>query len=166
MAHGASGTAVTAAPNSGYHFVNWSDVSTANPRTDTNVTANITVTANFAINTYMLTYTAGANGTISGTTPQTVNHGGSGTAVTAVPATGYHFVNWSDASAANPRTDSNVTANKTVTADFAVNTYTLTYTAGAGGTISGTTPQTVDHGRQWHLGDGHTQHRLPLHRLE
>ena len=54
-------------PNSGYHFVNWSDgVSTANPRTDTNVTANVTVTANFAINTYTLTYTAGANGTITG----------------------------------------------------------------------------------------------------
>ena len=54
--------------------------------------ANMSVTANFAINTYTLTYTAGANGTITGTSPQTVNHGGSGTAVTAVPDTGYHFV--------------------------------------------------------------------------
>ena len=61
------------------------------PRTDTNVTANISVTANFAINTYTLTYTAGANGSITGTTPQTVNYDASGTAVTAVPATGYHF---------------------------------------------------------------------------
>ena len=52
--------------DTGYHFVNWSDASTANPRTDTNVTANITVTANFAIDTYTLTYTAGANGSISG----------------------------------------------------------------------------------------------------
>ena len=34
------------------HFVNWSDASTANPRTDTNVTANITVTASFGINMY------------------------------------------------------------------------------------------------------------------
>ena len=54
-------------PNTGYHFVNWSDASTENPRTDTNVTANISVTANFAINTYTLTYTAGANGSITGT---------------------------------------------------------------------------------------------------
>ena len=144
--HGASGTAVTAVPNTGYHFVNWSDGSTANPRTDSNVTANISVTANFAINTYTLTYTAGANGTITGTTPQTVNHGASGTAVTAVPNTGYHFVNWSDGSTANPRTDTNVTANISVTANFAINTYTLTYTAGANGTISGTSPQTVNHG--------------------
>ena len=108
---GGNGTPVTAVPNAGYHFVNWSDASTANPRTDTNVTANVSVTANFAINTYTLTYTAGANGTITGTSPQTVNHGANGTAVTAVPNAGYHFVNWSDASTANPRTDTNVTAN-------------------------------------------------------
>jgi hypothetical protein len=30
--------------------VNWSDSSTQNPRTDTSVNANITVTANFALN--------------------------------------------------------------------------------------------------------------------
>ncbi|MDR3388588.1 MAG: hypothetical protein P4L92_16195, partial [Rudaea sp.] len=70
-------------------------------------------------NTYTLTYTAGANGSITGTTPQTVNSGGNGTAVTAVPNAGYHFVQWSDASTANPRTDTNVTANISVTASFA-----------------------------------------------
>ena len=70
---------MTAVPNTGYYFVNWSDGSTANPRTDAGVTGNVNVTANFAINTYTLTYTAGANGTISGTSPQTVNYGASGT---------------------------------------------------------------------------------------
>jgi hypothetical protein len=99
------------------------------------VTANVSVTANFAINTYTLTYTAGANGSITGTTPQTVNYNTSGSAVTAVPASGYHFINWSDASTANPRTDSSVTANVSVTANFAVNSiaYTVwasTYAAG------------------------------------
>jgi hypothetical protein len=143
---GGSGTAVTAVPNTGYHFVNWSDASTQNPRTDTNVMSDITVTANFAINTYTLTYTAGANGSISGTSPQTVNFGGSGSAVTAVPNTGYHFVNWSDSSTQNPRTDTNVMADISVTATFAINTYTLTYTAGANGSISGTSPQTVNFG--------------------
>ena len=127
--YGGSGTAVTAVPNTGYHFVKWSDDSTANPRTDTNVTSNIPVTASFAINTFTLTYTTGANGSISGTSPQTINYGGSGTAVTAVPNTGYHFVKWSDDSTANPRTDTNVTSNIPVTASFAINTYTLTITA-------------------------------------
>ena len=89
-------TAVTAVPNSGYHFVNWSDGSTANPRIDLNVTQNVNVTANFAIGGYTLAYAAGANGSITGTTHQTVNYNASGTAVIAVPATGYSFVNWSD----------------------------------------------------------------------
>jgi len=124
VSHGGSGTAVTAVAAPGYHFVQWSDSSIANPRTDTNVTAGITVTASFAINTYTLTYNAGPNGSISGTTPQTVSHGGSGTAVTAVANPGYHFVQWSDSSTANPRTDTNVTANITVTASFAISPVT------------------------------------------
>ena len=69
-----------------------------------------------------LTYTAGANGSISGTSPQTVNYGDSGSAVTAIPDTNYRFVKWSDGSTANPRTDVDVTANISVTANFAINT--------------------------------------------
>jgi len=140
-----NGTAVTAVPNTGYHFVNWSDGSTQNPRTDLNVTANLSVTATFAINTYVLTYITGTNGTISGTTTQTVNYNANGAAVTAVPNVGYHFVNWSDGSTQNPRTDLNVTANLSVTANFAINTYTLVYLAGVNGTISGTANQTVNY---------------------
>ena len=40
---------VTAVPDEGYHFVQWSDGSTANPRTDTGVTGDIAVTASFAV---------------------------------------------------------------------------------------------------------------------
>ena len=117
-----------------------------NPRTDANVTSNITVTANFAINTYTLTYQAGASGVISGVATQAVNYGGSGAAITAVPNTGYSFVNWSDGSSVNPRMDLNVTNNLTVTANFAINTYTLTYLAVTNGTISGVATQTVNYG--------------------
>jgi len=140
------GSEVVAVPELGYHFVSWSDGVITASRTDANVIADINVTANFTIDTFTLTYTGGGNGTISGTTPQTVNYWTSGTSVTAVPSTGYHFVSWSDASAQNPRTDTKVTAEVTVTAAFEINTFTLTYTAGEGGTISGTTPQTVNYG--------------------
>jgi len=143
---GGAGTTVTAVPAANYHFVNWSDGVATAARTDTNVTANISVTANFAINTYTLTYTAGSHGSISGISPQAVNYGASGTSVTAIPATGYHFVNWSDAVTTAARSDTNMTANLSVTANFAINTYTLTYSAGANGSISGTTPQTVNYG--------------------
>jgi hypothetical protein len=67
---------------------------------------------------WTLTYSAGPHGTISGATPQTVANGGSGTAVTAVANPGYRFVRWSDGSTANPRTDTNVTGNISVTANF------------------------------------------------
>jgi len=116
---GSDGTAVTAVPDTGYHFVNWSDDSTANPRTDTSVVGNVSVTANFAIDTHSLNYSAGSNGTLTGTTAQTINYGSDGSAVTAVPATGYSFIDWSDSSTDNPRTDTNITSDVSVTANFA-----------------------------------------------
>ncbi len=99
------------------------------------MTADISVTASFAIDSFTLTYAAGAHGSISGACPRRVTYGGDGTAVTAVPATGYHFVKWSDNKTANPRTDTNVTADLSVSASFAIDTFTLTYTAGAHGSI-------------------------------
>lgn len=68
---------------------------------------------------FTLTYTAGANGTITGATSQTVNPGGSGTQVTAVADPGYTFVSWSDGVLTAARTDSSVTGNLNVTATFA-----------------------------------------------
>ena len=59
---------------------------------------------------------------LTGETTQTVNHGAGGAAVTAVPNTGYHFVQWSDDVTVNPRTDANVTADVTVVAEFAITT--------------------------------------------
>ncbi len=78
---------------------------------------------------YTLTYTAGANGAISGVSPQSVSSGASGTEVTAVPNAGYRFVSWSDGSTQNPRTDTNVAANISVTAGFTRNITTPTVTA-------------------------------------
>ena len=72
--------------------------------------------------TYTLTYTAATGGTITGTNPQTVSSGSSGTAVTAVPNTGYHFVNWSDSVTTASRTETDVTGNVTVTANFEADT--------------------------------------------
>ncbi len=69
---------------------------------------------------YTLTYSAGTGGYISGTTPQGVCRGSNGTQVTAVPNSGYHFVNWSDSVSTASRTDTSVVADKSVTANFAV----------------------------------------------
>ena len=69
----------------------------------------------------VINYTAGAHGTLTGTTAQTIANAGTGSAVTAVPDANYHFVNWSDGSVSNPRTDVNVTNSLNVTANFAPN---------------------------------------------
>jgi len=97
---------------------------------------------------YTLTYTAGANGSISGTSPQTVQEGQNGSAITAVADLGYHFVNWSDASTDNPRTDTNVQGDISVTANFAINTYTITYDGN--GSDGGTAP--VDNNNPYNHG--------------
>ena len=90
--------------------------------------------------TYTLTYTAGANGTISGTTVQTVTSGGSGTKVTAVANAGYHFVSWSDGLTSESRTDSNVMGNVNVTANFAADTSTNSVSYDGNGNTEGTVP--------------------------
>ncbi|MHC4855525.1 MAG: M6 family metalloprotease domain-containing protein, partial [Planctomycetota bacterium] len=120
---------VNAVPELHYHFVNWTGTAVdagkvANPAsaaTTVTVDSDYTIQANFAIDTFTLDYAAGPFGTLTGDTSQVVAYGGSGTAVTAVPDTGYHFVNWSDDSTDNPRTDVNVSANVNVTANFAHN---------------------------------------------
>lgn len=69
---------------------------------------------------FTLTYIAGANGSIIGDPEQEVASGADGEAVYAAADSGYQFSQWSDASTDNPRTDTGVTADLTVTAEFAV----------------------------------------------
>lgn len=67
---GGDGAAVTAVADAGYHFVDWSDGLTNNPRTDLNVVSDISVTANFAADvvipgSYTISASAGTGGSIS-----------------------------------------------------------------------------------------------------
>jgi hypothetical protein len=144
--HGGDGNAVTAVPAAGYSFAGWSDGVADASRTDHSVTADLEVTARFAPRQYALTYQAGTGGSLAGTSSQTVPHEADGSAVTAVPATGYSFAGWSDGVPDASRTDRRVTSDLTVTARFVPLTYTLTYTAGAQGAIDGAGQQTVNHG--------------------
>ena len=130
-----SGSVVTieATANPNYHFVNWTGtavevdkvINPSSAATTVTMDNDFTVQANFTIDTFTLEYAAGPGGTLTGNTSQLVAYGSDGTAVTAVPNTGYHFVNWSDASKENPRTDENITANISVTANFELNPITI-----------------------------------------
>lgn len=139
------GATVTAVPATGYKFVQWSDGNKNAARTDLDRTADLTVSASFTIQTFTVSFTAGANGSLTGTASQTVNYNASATTVTAVPATGYRFVQWSDGDKNASRTATNVKADLSVTATFAVQTFTLTYGVDANGSVTGTTPQTVNY---------------------
>ncbi len=139
---GEDGTEVTAVPNAGCSFVRWSDGVMTATRKDTNVTSDLSVTAEFSRGSFTLSYVAGEGGTIEGTTEQSVLAGDSGTAVTAVPNEGYAFVRWSDGVTTATRMDTDVAGNISVTAEFASLCH-LTYVAGKGGTIEGETVQSV-----------------------
>jgi uncharacterized repeat protein (TIGR02543 family) len=141
---GDDGTPVTAVPNLGYAFTGWSDGVLTATRTDVNVTANLTVTANFQ-QQFLLTYTAGPGGTISGDASQWVAPGGNGTPVTAVPDPGFAFVVWSDGVLTATRSESAVGANFSATAAF-VEQHLVSYAAGPGGSISGPALQFVTPG--------------------
>jgi hypothetical protein len=133
----ASTTQVAAVPDVGHVFAQWSDGVTTASRTDGNITADMSVTAQFVVLSYPVTYTASAGGTIQGVVEQSVAHGGSATTVTAVPNHGYRFVKWSDNdSAQSQRTDIGVTGPLAANAEFELATFTLTYTAGVGGTLN------------------------------
>jgi len=143
----------TITPSANYHvsdvLVDDVSVGAVSSYDFTGVVAGHTISATFAIDTKTLTYTAGTHGTIFGTSPQTVNYGLNGTAVTAVPDSGYHFTSWDDGGLTAERTDSNITANHTYTASFEITaptTYTITPSAGSHGSISPSGATTVNSG--------------------
>ncbi len=135
---------VTATPATGYSFANWTEngtVVSSNASYTFTVNANRNLVANFTINTYTINVTANPaiGGNVSG--GGTFNYGESCT-VTATPATGYSFTNWTEngtvvSSSANYTFT--VNANRNLVANFSINTYTINVTANPaiGGNVSG-----------------------------
>ena len=113
---------MTANPNYGYHFAQWSDGNTDNPRTFV-LTQDTTFTAEFARNT-VITYIYDSHmGYVSGPTTA-ASVGAESITFEAIPNYGYHFSQWSDGVTDNPRTIV-LTQDTTFTAEFAINNYTI-----------------------------------------
>lgn len=68
--------------------------------------------------TYTINYIAENGGTISGSSTQTIQENATGTEVTAIADAGYYFIDWSDGITTVTRTDTNLTEDKTMTANF------------------------------------------------
>ena len=136
---------VNAVANDCCVFTGWSDGVTANPRIDDG-TKDLSVTANFALKTFNVTYSANPSGSISGSTAQQVTWGTSATAVTAVAENGYRFSSWSDGITTATRTDTDVKSAIDVTARFVANSQNITVRTAGRGTISPSGDQAVSGG--------------------
>ena len=130
---------ISALPIEGYHFVAWNDNNESNPRTVKVGAEDVTYTATFAPNQYMVSAeSADAEmGTVTG--------GGlfdykSNVQIEATAKTGYHFVSWSDQSTENPRTVNVPLGGIELKAVFDYNEYNITVLSANAemGAVSGT----------------------------
>ena len=142
---GGSTTVVKVIPNERYQFVRWSDGVINADRTDVGVSEDISVTAIFKQVLYTIEYQAGIGGTVQGESTQTLKWAKETTSVTAVPAYGYRFVQWSDGLKTVSRKDT-VTKDKVVIAEFERIMYTVTYVSDENGSIEGKAEQIVGKG--------------------
>jgi hypothetical protein len=112
------------------------------------VTSAASNAVSVTLNQLTITVTQGVNGVIAPAGVTDVNYGGS-QAFIITPATGYNIVevdvNGSSVGAVTSYTVSDVTGNTSVTASFAINTYSLSVTVGENGQ-SNITSQTVNWG--------------------
>ena len=116
-------TQISATAIEHYHFVQWNDGNTDNPRTIT-VTEDVVYVATFAIDQFTITVNSNSEtmGTVSGN--GTYDYGEE-IQISATPAEHYHFVQWNDGNTDNPRTIT-VTENGNYTATFAIDQFTIT----------------------------------------
>jgi hypothetical protein len=113
------------------------------------VIANHTISASFSANTYTVTASAGSGGSITPVGTATVNSGTSQT-YTITPAAGYAIADVKidnvSVGAVPSYTFSNVSASHTISASFAIKSYTVTASSGTGGSISPVGTATVSSG--------------------
>ena len=100
-------------------------------------TCTITLSGTATPPTYTVTFNANGHGTAPAA--QTVIQGNKATTPTAPKATGYTFGGWYKEANCTTAFDFNtaINANITLYAKWTINQYTLTYSAGEGGTVSG-----------------------------
>ena len=118
------------------------------------ITSNCTITATFATNTFTVTPSAGPNGSISPATPQSVTTNGF-TSFVITPAAGYSISSISGCGGTAvgaqypgipyPYTTGSINSDCTVTATFALSSFTVTPAPGTNGTMNPLTPQTVNY---------------------
>ncbi len=119
---------LTATAAEGWHFVEWQGAAAGTyPTTQVTMDGNRTVTAVFERDQYILTIRIDGQGSVRAQSGGGPYHAGTVVTLTAEAAEGWHFARWEgDASGTAPSVDIEMDANKSVTAVFERNQYTLT----------------------------------------
>ena len=142
--YGGSSVTVTATAAAGYTFNNWTEngiqVST-NPSYTFNLNSNRSLTANFTQDTYTISVSASPANSGNVTGDGQFVYGESCT-VSAIPNTGFVFVNWTENGtqvSTNANYTFSVSANRNLVANFTQGTYTITTTSNpaTGGNTTG-----------------------------
>ncbi len=135
-----SGTVVqlTATPIAGWTFTGWSGdaAGSTNPLSVT-MSSNKNITATFTQNTYTLSVVASGSGSVSKNPDQPNYNSGTVVQLTATPIAGWTFAGWSgDAAGSTNPLSVTMSSNKSITATFTQNTYTLSVVASGSGSVS------------------------------
>ncbi|PYM07427.1 MAG: hypothetical protein DMD82_05410, partial [Candidatus Rokuibacteriota bacterium] len=136
----APGTTVTLTPqpDAFHHFVGWSgDASGSQSPLAVTMDGNKSITATFAIDSYTLSVAVSGSGTVAKSPDQASYTYGTQVTLTPTPATGYHFTGWSGdtSTTANPLVLT-MTRARSLTASFAIDSYTLSVTVSGSGTVA------------------------------
>ena len=148
--HGGNvGTLPTAPTRTGYGFTSWNtktDGSGTEFTATTAVTANITVYAQWTINSYTVTFNSQGGSAVDS---QTVNYGGKVTEPTAPMKTGYTFAGWYKELECTNTWDFNtdmVISDVTLYAKWTINSYTVTFDKNGGDTEANPMTKPATHG--------------------
>jgi uncharacterized repeat protein (TIGR02543 family) len=129
---------LTANPNAGWTFSHWSgDLSSSDNPINFLITGDMTVTANFTQNQYTLTILTEGGGSVTKAPNKATYVYGDSVELTAVPEIGWSFSYWSGdlSGSTNPITII-IDGNKSVTARFTPEQYTLTIEIVGSGSVS------------------------------
>ena len=143
---------LTAVPSTGSTFTGWSDTSCSGTGDCTlTMQADESITASFTLEEYSLTVTSD-QGTVARSPDQPTYHYGDLVHLTAMPAAGYSFENWSGDinSTANP-VYVNIRGDTSVTANYAQDGYTLMVTSDHGAVARSPDQPTYHYGDVVHL---------------
>lgn len=132
---------ISASPATSSTFNGWSGDATGTSNVTLTMSGNKSVTATFTLKSYTITASAEANGSISPSGAVGVNHGADQT-FTITAYANYHIadvlVDGDSVGAVGTYTFTSVTADHTIAATFAIDTYTVTYDGN--GSTDGTVP--------------------------